>query len=186
MNEKQLLEMINALPPGRHTIAIDGRCAAGKSTLADSVAGQIGASVIHMDDFFLPMHMRTPERLQEPGGNVDYERFRQEVLPYLGGQEDFSYQAFDCSTMKPGEWRRVSAARFTIVEGAYSCHPKLGDYMSLRIFMDVESKLQQERIKKRNGEERLEVFLKKWIPMEEAYINAYAIAKKADLILKEK
>ena len=35
-----------------------------------------------MDDFFLPMELRTAERLEEPGGNVHYERFSAEVDVY--------------------------------------------------------------------------------------------------------
>ncbi|MBS7324987.1 MAG: (d)CMP kinase, partial [Angelakisella sp.] len=35
-------------------IALDGRAAAGKSTLAAALAETLQAAVIHMDDFFLP------------------------------------------------------------------------------------------------------------------------------------
>lgn len=179
----KLLERINHLPQGCHTIAIDGRCGAGKSTLAAYLAEQLGAGVVHMDDFYLPLHMRTPERLAEPGGNVFYERFQEEVLPFLNQEEAFAYRKFDCSIMDLGGLCRIPVSRFTIVEGAYSCHPRLGEYMSLRVFLDVEPHVQQERIRKRNGEERLQVFLQKWIPMEERYFKAYDIMDKADLIL---
>lgn len=33
-----------------------------------------------MDDFFLRIEQRTPERMTEVGGNVDYERFLETVL----------------------------------------------------------------------------------------------------------
>ena len=178
-----LLDLINKLPPGNHTIAIDGRCAAGKSTLAAYLAEQLAAGVVHMDDFYLPLEMRTDKRLAEPGGNVYRERFLEEVIPHLNKGKAFSYQKFDCSIMALGDWQEVSGGRFTIVEGAYSCLPALGEYMSLRIFMDVESQVQLERIRKRNGEERAEVFRQKWIPMEEAYFEAYAIKDRADVIL---
>ncbi len=183
-NEKQLLELINNLPEGNHTIAIDGRCAAGKSTLAGHLAELLGAGVVHMDDFYLPTRMRTQERLAEPGGNVYYERFQEEVLPYLNQGKHFGYRRFDCSIMDLGEMRQVEGSRFTIVEGAYSCHPRLRDYMSLRVFMDVDAEVQIERIRKRNGEERLEAFRQKWIPMEEAYFAAYKVREKADIILQ--
>ena len=32
-----------------------------------------------MDDYFLQPYQRTEERLAEPGGNVDYERFKEEI-----------------------------------------------------------------------------------------------------------
>lgn len=183
ISEEQLLQIINNLPAGNHTIAIDGRCASGKSTLAEWLAKRLGAGVVHMDDFYLPISMRTEERLAEPGGNVYYERFVKEVIPFLNQDKPFSYQRFDCSIMDLGEMVQVPANRFTIVEGAYSCHPKLGDYMSLRVFFDVAPAVQRERIRKRNGEERLKVFEQKWIPLEEAYFKAYEIREKADFSL---
>lgn len=183
MKEQQLVEMINSLPPGNHTIAIDGRCAAGKSTLAGRLSELLGAGVVHMDDFYLPVEMRTEERLKEPGGNVYRERFLEEVIPFLNQDKPFSYRKFDCKSMTLGEWQEVLASRFTIVEGAYSCHPALGNYMSLRIFMDVEPDVQLERIRFRNGEDRVEAFRQKWIPMEEVYFREYGIRERADIIL---
>lgn len=181
-----LLEEISALPEGNHTIAIDGRCAAGKTTLAEILADRLDARVVHMDDFFLPTNLRTQERLEEPGGNVHYERFLEEIIPHLNEGSAFFYQRFDCSRMEPGEHRKLPAARFTIVEGAYSCHPILGSYMSFRVFMDVESKTQEDRIRERNGQERLLVFREKWIPMEEKYITEFQIKEKADFVLTNK
>lgn len=68
-------------------IAIDGPCAAGKSTLAKKLAEEIDGQVVHMDDFFLPGRLRTPARLREPGGNVHYERFQEEVLAPILAQK---------------------------------------------------------------------------------------------------
>ena len=78
-------------------IVIDGLCGSGKTTLADSLSSMLQAPVVHMDDFFLPFSLRTPQRLSQPGGNVDYERFAQEVLPFAGKKEGFSYRRFSCS-----------------------------------------------------------------------------------------
>ena len=183
-NQEKLLELISSLPKGNHTIAIDGRCAAGKSTLAENLAERLGAGVVHMDDFYLPMELRTQERLTEPGGNVHYERFLEEVIPFLKQGKAFQYRRFDCSRMELGDFFPVPACRFTIVEGAYSCHPKLGKYMDMRIFLYVEPNVQKERILRRNGEERLEACLEKWIPREEAYFEAYGIREAADGVLE--
>ena len=61
-------------------VAIDGRCAAGKSSFAQKLQEETGCNVVSMDHFFLPPERRTPERLAEPGGNVDWERCLEEVL----------------------------------------------------------------------------------------------------------
>ena len=60
-------------------IAIDGPCSSGKTTLAVFLAEKYGFQVIHTDSFFLPSEMRSKERLSQPGGNVHYERFNDEV-----------------------------------------------------------------------------------------------------------
>lgn len=179
-----LLERIDALPKGNITIAIDGRCASGKTTLAMKLSEKLGAGVVHMDDFFLPVELRTRERLGEPGGNVHYERFLKEVAPWLNSGEAFSYRKFDCSRMQLGQAVLIPGCRYTIVEGAYSCHPCLGEYMSLRVFVDVDSKVQLERIEKRNGQEKLDMFRENWIPLEEIYFSAFEIAEAADIVLK--
>ena len=72
-----------------YVIAIDGRAASGKSTMGQQLAQILGAGLVHMDDFFLPLELRTEQRLRTPGGNVHYERFREEVLPHLRQPEPF-------------------------------------------------------------------------------------------------
>ena len=42
--------------------AIEGRCASGKSTLANAMAAVYGCPVFHLDDFFLPAELRTEQR----------------------------------------------------------------------------------------------------------------------------
>ncbi|MDE5588626.1 MAG: hypothetical protein K2J60_05730 [Acetatifactor sp.] len=163
-------------------IAIDGRCAAGKTTFAERLAELTGAGLIHMDDFFLPEEMRTDARLNEAGGNVHYERFAEEVLPALKSSAGFDYACFDCKSMTYGERQIVPAGTLRIVEGAYSCHPKFGDYMDIRIFFDIKALDQRARIKKRNGVDSLSVFLGKWIPWEEKYFTVYKIKERADVI----
>lgn len=168
-----ILEKLAKLPQDEiYTIAIDGRCASGKTTMAEMLAQVLGAGVIHMDDFFLPLELRTEERFATPGGNVHYERVRDEVLPKLKASEDFSYQRFDCGKMALGDCVSVIGSHYYIVEGAYSCHPALGDYMSLKVFSDVESEEQLERIRKRDGEEYVKAFEERWIPLEETYIKS--------------
>ena len=60
-------------------VAIDGRCGSGKTTLGEYLKGQFDCNLFHMDDFFLRMEQRTPDRMKETGGNVDYERFYETV-----------------------------------------------------------------------------------------------------------
>lgn len=80
----------------RTLTAMDGPCATGKSTLGARLARLYSCPLFHMDDFFLPPERKTPERLAQPGGNVDYERFFAQVLSPLSRGEPVLYQPYRC------------------------------------------------------------------------------------------
>ncbi len=169
--------------PDVHVVAIDGRAASGKTTRAALLSAVLDAPVIHMDDFFLPPALRTAERLAQPGGNVDYERFAQEVVPGLLSGAAFAYRIFDCGVMDFAGTREIPAAPVRIVEGSYSHHPAFGDYAGLRVFSTVDEQEQMARILRRNGEGMAEMFRTRWIPMEEKYFDHFAIRDRADIVL---
>lgn len=178
----QILLAINSCGKRRKIIAIDGRAASGKTTIAEVLSKVLDAPSVHMDDFFLPLEKRTAERLSEPGGNVDYERFGKEVISSLS-EDAFSYDIFDCSEMRINGKRRIDFREYLIIEGSYSHHPYFSDYADLYVFSDINPDTQKERILKRNGEKMLEMFTSRWIPMEEGYFEAFSIKDNADLIL---
>ena len=185
--EEELQKHVSGSPGGKKLpviLAIDGRCGSGKTTLAGMIAHRYKAEVIHMDDFFLRQEQRTPERLAEPGGNVDRERFRQEViLPIREGQDRFEYQRYDCSRQELGETVHIVKSPLVVIEGAYSCHPYFGDVCDIRIFMDVDPAEQRRRILSRNGPEMLPRFVSEWIPMEELYFKTFRIKEKCSICL---
>lgn len=165
-------------------IALDGRAASGKSTAAYLLSLIFDASVIHMDDFFLPLEMRTKERFLEPGGNVHYERFRDEAARYIKKNEDFSYRRFDCGIMDYGAKVEIEAKPLMIVEGAYSQHIEYRSMYDLKVFFDVDSESQRNLIYQRDGEEMLEMFETAWIPLEEQYFEHSEIRDKSDLVIE--
>ncbi len=126
--------------------AIDGRCAAGKTTLAEWLQKETGCPVIHMDHFFLRREQRSRQRLLEPGGNVDYERFLSEVMIPLSRGQEFSYRPFDCKTMELSAPVAIKPSGLSVIEGSYCCHPVLWDFYDLRVFLHVEPEEQLRRI----------------------------------------
>lgn len=159
-------------------VAIDGVSGGGKTTLGETLARRYDCNLFHMDDFFLRPEQRTPERYAQAGGNVDYERFRTEVLEHLADEDGFAYRRFDCRLMELGESRRVLWRRLNIVEGAYSCHPYFGDIYQVRFFAELSAEKQRERILARNGAEMYRRFAREWIPMENDYFDTYGIREK--------
>lgn len=171
---------------GRALAVLDGPCGSGKSTLADALAALYHTQPIRMDDFFLPPAMRTAERLRQPGGNVHYERFRDEVLAGLTRGGDVSYRRYDCQS---GAWvdRLHRAAPVAVIEGSYSHHPAFAEAYAeldaLRIFVCAAEEERLRRLRARE-EERFFAFQTRWIPLEKSYIEAYDIKSGADIALE--
>lgn len=183
MNVEHVLRAID--DAGKPLVAaIDGRCASGKTTLAHTLSLALDAPVIHMDDFFLPYEMRTAQRLAQPGGNFDLERFTAQVVLPLSHGESFSYGVYDCSAGSITGERHVPRGDVVIVEGAYSMHPELQTLYGLRIFCDIDPRTQLERLRERESKQSLQNFIEKWIPMEEKYLEAFGIEALCDIVLR--
>ncbi len=166
------------------TMAIEGGSASGKTTLAKLIEQIYTCHVFHMDDFFLTPSQRTRERLEEPGGNVDRERFEAEILIPLSRKEMISYRKFNCKTGTFSPPSAVMPKQFTVIEGAYSMHPQLAPYYDFSVFLDISAKLQQKRILKRNTKEMAERFFMQWIPLEEVYFEKLQIKEQCRMIIE--
>lgn len=201
---KEELEVNNT-----YTIAIDGGSGSGKTTLASELKsyfedelGPGNVTVFHMDDFYLRPEQRTEARYSEPGGNVDRERFLEEVLEPLSRIrvdsdvdsdpdtcDDQStpvkiiYRPLDCSDFTYKNITEIKPGRLRIIEGAYSHHPDLRDYYDLRVFLNIEPDLQKTRIKNRNTPEQQKLFFERWIPFENTYFDYFDIRENSDIII---
>ena len=159
-------------------IALDGRCAAGKSTLASVMKKEFGATVFHMDDFFLLPQMRTAER-----NYLNVEWLLKEVLLPLSRGESFSYKPYECFASCFGKEIFCTPAQISVVEGVYSCRPELRKFYDLCVFADIDKDEQKNRILLRNAD-KAQMFFSKWIPLEEEYFEAFRIKENADLVLQ--
>ncbi len=166
----------------RLLIAIDGRCATGKTTLAAQLAVQFDCNLFHMDDFFLRPHQRTEERLATPGENVDHERFLEEVLLPLCRGEAVSYRPWQCWTQSFGPSREIAPKRLNFIEGAYALHPSLRSYYDLRVVLTAPLDVRLARLREREGED-FDDFPNKWIPLEDQYFDRTGVTACADLVI---
>ena len=171
---QQVLKMIEESKAERLLVTIDGPCASGKTTFARGLSEAISAPVIHTDDFVVPHAKKTAERLALPGGNCDAERLVQEVLAPFQRGEPVRFHRYDCreDCLLPEE-ELPKGVRLLILEGSYCNLPVLRAYANLRLFMDTPEKIRMERLRKRETPESLRRFREMWIPLENAYFQAY-------------
>lgn len=169
---------------GQVLAAIEGGSASGKSTLGSLLSEVYDCNIFHMDDYFLQAHQRTKARLAEVGGNVDYERFEQEVLLPLSQRQTVLSRVFDCSDFSIRDGVKVPYKPLTFVEGAYSMHPKLAGYYDCSVYLKIDQDLQRKRIHVRNTPFLQEKFFSIWIPMENRYFAQTDIESRCSLILE--
>ena len=148
-------------------LSIDGPCASGKTTIGKILSSFLECPCIHMDDYFLQANQRTAQRLEEPGGNIDYEPIHM--------------RSYDCSSQTLRREVIVEKSPILIIEGSYAHHPYLDDMQAFKIFMDIEPSIQKERLQKRSPDKFVD-FIEKWIPMEEKYFHAFSIKEKSDYV----
>ena len=180
---KLFSEIDKQLSSGNVILAIEGGSASGKSTLSEILSSVYDCNVFHTDDFFLRPEQRTPERFREVGGNLDRERFFDEVVCSLTKNEAVNYRPFDCSSQSLGDIITVAPKRLTVVEGVYSMHPAFGEYFNLSVFLDIEVDFQRQRIEKRNSPALARRFFDEWIPLENVYFGKTEIKKRTGLVI---
>lgn len=167
----------------RAIVAIDGRSASGKTTLAALLGETFSCNVIHMDDYYLPLARRPAHWQELPAGNMDLSRLQQEVLvPARTGQAIWS-RPYNCQLdrLSPAP-SLFSPAPLTILEGSYSLHPTLRGFYDLSIFLTCSKSVQEARLRVR-APEKVTAFQTLWVPLEERYFALCGVESAADLVV---
>ena len=163
-------------------LAIDGRCASGKTTLATKLQDEFQCNVIHMDDFYLPIHLREPGWENTPGKNIDFDRLK-EIIKTIPFKKQYQICPYICAAGCYGKPIHYKQNRLTVVEGSYSCHPVLKEYYHYCVFMDISKEHQKNRLLIRNGEEGYTRFNNLWIPLEEQYFKNHSVKEQCDITI---
>jgi len=130
-------------------VALDGRSASGKTTLAAALGDRLGATVIEGDDFYaggVEVRAERPAALVEVC--IDWRRQRR-VLESLRAGDKASWFAFDwdafdgrlCTeeTVKP-------PAPIVILEGVYSARPELADLIDIAVMLRTDEGIRESRL----------------------------------------
>lgn len=156
-------------------VALEGSCASGKTTITSKLNN---TTIIDVDDFFLSPDKKTNQRLNEIGGNIDYELY-EECLKKLKPNTTITYTIYDCSC---GEYfeKTLEIQDKVLLVGVYSYHERVRKYINRLLFLMVDEKIQLERLAKRDLFER---FIKEWLPMEKRYYASFDFIGHADLLV---
>ncbi|MBQ2891449.1 MAG: hypothetical protein IJE45_00995 [Bacilli bacterium] len=181
--EHKVIQLDNylSLLPNKTIISLEGRCASGKSTITSKLKHKY--TVIPIDDFFLPINLKTKERLNEIGGNINYELVKKMLVELKQALkrnlEVFSYSAFDCSKQEYYT-KEIILKDKVILEGVYSASIYFRELIDKIAYLYVDKETQLKRINNRSLKEK---FINEWIPLEEKYFEHILIEEISDIII---
>ena len=174
--------------PNPILVALDGRSAAGKSTLAAAVAPLVDAVVIDGDDFYSggsADQWNAMSAAEKVSHCIDWRRQRA-VLEKLATGEAAFWHPYDWEA-DDGTLEQTPVlcepASVVILDGAYSARPELADLFDLRVLLDAPAGLRRERLIEREGEDYREEWNARWDEAEQWYFGMVMPPESFDLVI---
>ena len=155
--------------------ALEGKCTSGKSTISNKLNN---VTIIDVDDFFLPINKKTNERLNEIGGNIDYDLYEQ-CLKQIKPNSTITYKIFDCHTQSYSQ-KTVKISNKVLLVGVYSYHQNVRKYINQLCYLIIDEKTQYERLKERK---LFAKFINEWVPLENKYFDSYDFIGNANILI---
>jgi uridine kinase len=208
---ERLADLIVAVDrPHPVRVAIDGRSAAGKSTLGDELAAPLerrGRTVVRasVDDFY----RREIDRFSRAGLLADGDAFYRRAYDYaalrallvdpLGPGGSRRYRARWHDGWNPGgidePERSARDDAVLLVDGAFLLRSELNGYWDVRIFVEIDAEqslrrgverdltLDPPEVRASRRERRVRVYRERYVPAEELYLREVDPAALADAVL---
>lgn len=126
-----------------HIILIDGHSGAGKSTLANLMVGQLGATVVHLDDSY-PGWAGLAEGRDAIIANV--------LVPLAEGRAG-AFRRWDWSASAAAETVTVEPADIVIIEGCGISTSTSRELADVSLWLDADEETRRERLKLRDGDD---------------------------------
>jgi uridine kinase len=153
-------------------VAVDGPSGAGKTTVAQQLADELDAPIVHMDDIY-------------PGWDGLAEAIpalvSQILAPLAAGRQP-SYRRWDWARSEYGESRAVPAAEVLVVEGVGCGSRPAAPYVSVLIWVDAPRDQRRARGIARDGAAYAPHW-ERWAHQEEALFAAERTAERADFVI---
>ncbi|MGN9914218.1 uridylate kinase [Phytohabitans sp. LJ34] len=182
-------------------VAIDGPPAAGKTTLADELAGVLreeGRDVVRatIDDFLFPRARRYPRGEYSAEGcyfdTHDYDALIRVLLDPLGpgGDRRFQPAVYDrtADTVLSPPVTTAPADAVLIFDGVFLLRPELVDRWDLRVFVStaLEKTVDRAVVRERRVSSREQVerrWRERYIPSQQLYFATVRPIDQADIIV---
>lgn len=172
---ESLAEMLTARAAGHDrpfTVALDGRSASGKTTLAAALAEILGAAVIEGDDFYTGgTEARTEPPVELVKLCIDWQEQRRVLEALRAGQaaswHAFDWEAFDGRICE--DPTVLSPRPIVILEGVYASRPELDDLIDVKILVRADEALRESRLVAREG--TITPWQRRWEAAEEYYFE---------------
>ncbi|MEV0645394.1 hypothetical protein AB0I28_09030 [Phytomonospora sp. NPDC050363] len=163
---------------GIRAVAVDGGTGAGKSTVADSLAGALRAAgvsayVLHTDD------------LLDGWSDLDGSgrRLTALVLDPLAVGRPAAYRAYDWHASRFGDREHhVGSPDVLILEGVGSARRANRRFLSFIVFVDAPVEVREARVLARDGAQ-VAAPLRRWIADETAHFAAEGTRSCADVVM---
>lgn len=161
-------------PSEARLVLIDGLGGAGKSVLADALAGELRAPVVEGDDFYLPAVERQRSAIgsDKVGALYDWRRLERQVLAPLSRGKGARYRRYDWTDDQLADWVTVPGGGTVVVEGVYSLRNELRRYASVSIWVETPREVRLARGLERDGEAARSRWIDEWMPAEDVYMSA--------------
>lgn len=182
-------------------VGLDGRSAAGKSTLAALVAQEFAVTqgdrgfvtVIESDEFYAGGSGEAWDRktaAEKADEVIDWRRQRVALtqLRQYGIAEwqafDWEAENWDSDTVPLASPATVTrSAPVTVLEGAYSCRPELHHLLDARILLDVPRSVRRKQLLDREGYDYQAEWEARWTEAENHYFREVMPPEHFDLVL---
>ncbi len=168
---RALADMITARPGPVRLVAVDGPGGAGKSTFAAALAGELGAPVVHTDDF---------ASWDNP---IDWwPRLLDQVIEPLVDGQSARYQRYDWGSESLAEWIDVDPVPVVVIEGVTAGRAEWRRHLSFIVWIETPRVERLRRGLERDGEDAAAQW-ESWGADEDRHYAADPTRRHADVVV---
>lgn len=162
-------------------VALEGNICSGKSTYSKLLADSIDATVLSVDDFYLPHYKRTEEQMSKAGGNIDFDSLSKAIRDLIN-IKSATFSKYDCHKLTSTDVTLLLKGNILIVEGVYSAHPQLAKLIDIIVYMPINKQTQMQRLRLRNLD-NIDDYINFWLLREDEYYFSINIEQLAHYII---